>query len=284
MEKKIAFLFLIYDTILNEDIWHLFFQHADPKKYVIYVHYKTQKTLKWFEHCKLKNCIPTNYVIDTTIAKAHNILIEEALKDPYVYKTINLSQSCIPFKSFDYVYNFVTRDNNSHFNTMPMSDWSISVTGPALKFLRRDEIHKAANWFILNREHAKCGLTHDEYFTYFEHVQSPEEFLYMTMFRKHCPENIVCTNYSAEGATTFTNWDYKWGMVYKYSNDASIKHYSNISEDELNYLLESPCLFGRKFYHNCKVNDVPMVSYEPYIQLICSPLSANIDSIPSDKS
>jgi hypothetical protein len=269
--KKIAFLFLIYDLITNEDVWNLFFQHVDPNKYVIHIHYKTQKELKWFEKNKLKNCIPTNYIIDTTIAKAHNILIGEALKDPHVYKTINLSQSCIPFKPFEYVYDFLTKDNNSHFNMMPMTNWSISVTGPAIKFLKRDEIHKAANWFILNRNHANCCIEHNEYLTYFENVHSPEEFLYMTMFKKHCPNDMLCTNYSAEGATTFTNWaPQDSGMVYKYPCNSSIKNYSEISKEEVDYLLHSPCLFGRKFNSNCAVDGVPLASFEPYVQSIRS--------------
>jgi len=265
--KRIAFLFLIYDTIHNEDVWHAFFENADPNKYTIFVHYKTQIPLKWFEKYKLTHCIPTNYVIDTSIAKAHNLLIEEAMKDPTVYKTVNLSQSCIPFKSFNHVYEFLTKDNSSHFNLMPMSDWSMSVTEPALQFLKREEIFKAANWFILNRQHATCCLEHPEYFTYFHGVHSPEEFLFVSLLKKYSPEDIVYTNYSAERATTFTNWDSAWGMVYKYPTYSSIKHYSEISEEELTYLIGSPCLFGRKFNHSCTVNNAPLILYEPYIQL-----------------
>jgi hypothetical protein len=268
--KKIAFLFLIYDQIQHEEMWHLFFKDADPEKYTIRVHYKTRASLKYFESYKLKNCIATNYVIDTTIAKAHNLLIEEALNDQDVYKTVNLSQSCIPLKSFDHVYDFLTRDESSHFNLMPMSDWSLAVTGPALAYLRRDEIHKAANWFILNRTHATTCLSHLEYLEYFKSVHSPEEFLYITLLKKYAPENITYTHYSAEGATTFTNWDYKWGMVYKFPVDASIKHYSQISEEELTYLMESPCLFGRKFNGDCKVDGTPLSAYPPYRTLLSS--------------
>jgi len=267
---KIAFLFLIYENILFEEVWYEFFKNVDPEKYVIYVHYKTQRTLQYFEHCKLKNCIPTNYVTDTSIAKAHTLLIEEALKDPLVYKTVNLSQSCIPFKSFDYVYDFLTKDENSHFNLMPMSDWSIAVTWPALAYVKREDIHKAANWFILNRDHATCCLEHVEYFDYFKDVHSPEEFMFITLLKKYLPEKMTCTNYSAECATTFTNWNSNWGMVYKYPVDASIKTYSNISKEELNYLIESPCLFGRKFYGDCLVEDKPLASYSYYLQHIKS--------------
>jgi len=267
---KIAFLFLIYDTIHFEEVWHAFFKHVDPEKYLIYVHYKNQRPLQFFEHCKLTNCIPTNYVTDTSIAKAHMLLIQEALKDPLVYKTINLSQSCIPFKSFNYIYEFLTKDENSHFNRMPMSDWSISVTWPALAYMKREEIHKASNWFILNRDHANCCLEKVDYFEYFKQVHSPEEFMFITLLKKYMPEKMTCTNYSAEGATTFTNWDSNWGMVYKYPVHCSIKNYSTISEEELHYLMESPCLFGRKFNSDCRVDNVPLLHYTSYIQHIKS--------------
>lgn len=46
---KIVFLFLIYDTIHFEKVWYEFFKNIDPEKYVIYIHYKTQRTLQYFE-------------------------------------------------------------------------------------------------------------------------------------------------------------------------------------------------------------------------------------------
>jgi hypothetical protein len=264
MIPKIAFLFLIYDVIHQEELWERFFRNVDPAKYMIIVHYKWQKPLKYFEAYKMKECIPTKYVTDTSIGKAQLMMIEEALKDPTVVKTVNLSQSCIPLKSFDHVYHFLTKDNLSHFNTMPMSDWSIAVTHPARKFVPFEEIKKAANWFIVNRTHATCCIDHPEYFTYFEHVHSPEEFLFLTLLAKYSPEDICYTNYSAEGATTFTNWDKAWGMVYKYPCLASIKNYSDISEEEFQYLLSSPCLFGRKFTGGCTINSVPMKDHVFY--------------------
>jgi len=266
--KKVAFLFLIYSEFNNEELWYIFFKNIDPEKYIIKIHYKTQHTLKYFEKYKIKNCIPTNYATDTSIARAHNILIRSALEDKDVVKTINLSQACIPLKSFDHIYNFLTQDNLSHFNIMPMSDWSVTVTKPALKYLKRDEIHKAANWFILNREHAICCLEHKEYLDYFHSVLSPEEFIYITLLKKYNCANLCLTNYSAEGATTFTNWNSEWGMVYKYPVHASIKNYTTISEEELLYLLSSPCLFGRKFHPNFKVDTKPAILFEPYIEKI----------------
>ena len=59
--KKIAFCFLIYDEIVHEDIWNNFFKKVDKSRYSIYIHYKNNKKLKFFEDNKLKNCIETGY-------------------------------------------------------------------------------------------------------------------------------------------------------------------------------------------------------------------------------
>ena len=51
---KIAFLFLIYDSINQEDLWSQFFENVDSEKYSIYVHFKRNKKLKHFEDIMLK--------------------------------------------------------------------------------------------------------------------------------------------------------------------------------------------------------------------------------------
>ena len=58
---KIAFLFLIYDEIVHEDLWAKFFEGVDPSLYMIYIHYKNDKKLKHFEKYKLKNCVETEF-------------------------------------------------------------------------------------------------------------------------------------------------------------------------------------------------------------------------------
>ena len=50
--KKLAFLFIIYDEILHEDLWWNFFKNVDPNKFSIYIHFKEQKPLKYFEWAK----------------------------------------------------------------------------------------------------------------------------------------------------------------------------------------------------------------------------------------
>jgi hypothetical protein len=40
-------------------------------------------------------------------------------------------------------------------------------------------------------------------------------------------------------------------MDYKYPSTRGLKNYNFITEDELLYLMNSKCLFGRKFNTNC---------------------------------
>ena len=59
--KIFGLCFLIYDKINHEELWYNWLKNVDKKKYKIYIHYKTDKKLKYFEKYKLDNCIETKY-------------------------------------------------------------------------------------------------------------------------------------------------------------------------------------------------------------------------------
>ena len=61
-------------------------------------------------------------------------------------------------------------------------------------------------------------------------------------------EEVVVTHNAANDATTFTNWE---GMDYRYPSYFGLKNYNEISQEELKLLLESRCIFGRKFTIPC---------------------------------
>ena len=111
--QKIAFCFLIYDEIVHEEIWNLFFKNIDHNKYNIYIHYKTNKPLKYFEKYKLlsSECIHTQYA-DVSMPLALNVVLRKAFnEDSDNYKFIFVSGTCIPFKSFNYIYDVLTKDD-----------------------------------------------------------------------------------------------------------------------------------------------------------------------------
>jgi hypothetical protein len=235
-----------------EELWYNYFKDVDESKYKIYIHYKLDKPLKYFEKYKLKNCIETNYA-DETLIHAHNILFKEGLKDD-CYKIISLSQSCVPLKPFDYVYEFLTKDKYSHFNVCPDRQcWPKCER--LLGYYSKKVIKKSSNWFILNKPHCEIvtSMNKNMINIIYSKILSPEEIFFITtLYHNKKEDEIQKTNNSSNNATTFTNWpdmDYKYVFIPKIG-DRLPKNYDVIREEELNYLMNSNCLFGRKFTKN----------------------------------
>jgi len=243
--KKIAFLFLIYDKINLEELWYKFFNKVDKNKYTIYIHYKMNNPLKHFEEYKLKNCIETKYA-DISLVCAQNILLKEALKDDNNKHFIFLSNSCVPFKNFDFIYNKLSIDN-SYFNIMPQSQ-CFPRCDYLLNYIEKKNIQKSSQWCILNRKHSNI-MIEDDYINLYKNIYAPDENCYITnIFIHNLQEEIITTDNLADKATTFTNWA---DMDYKFASDKGLKNYTFISDEEINHLLNSNCLFGRKFSREC---------------------------------
>jgi hypothetical protein len=269
--NKIAFLFLIYDMINHESIWHRYFRDFEggvrKSQYNIYIHYKTDVRLEFFDEYKIhkSKIIDTKYA-DISIVKAQNILIKEALKDAKNTHFIFLSGSCIPLKSFDYLYHYL-EPKYSYFHVADPDD-CFPDCEVALQYIPKRHIHKASQWCILNRKHAELltdGATvanadtatsssTNTYLRWFEDTYAPDELCYISylsyIYNDTLDDEIIATSYHSppEVATTFANWE---DMNYKYVSERELKNYKSISEEELEHLLRSKSLFGRKFKPSC---------------------------------
>jgi hypothetical protein len=246
--KKIAFLFLIYDILNLEELWRYFFLNVDKNKYTIYIHFKNNVPLKYFEQYKLKKCIETKYA-HVSLVLAQNILLEEALKDKNNKHFIFVSNSCIPFKNFEFVYNKLDIDK-SYFNIMPQEQ-CFPRCDCLLTNVERNNIQKSSQWCILNRKHSQIILsyTDSKYIQLYETVYAADEICYITtLFINNLQEEIIATPNLANNSTTFTNWE---GMDYAFPSSRGLKNYTFISEKEIQHLINSDCLFGRKFNADC---------------------------------
>ena len=269
--NKLAFLFLIYDVINHENIWFNFFKGISKTKYNIYIHYKPDalETLDFFNEYKIKKSktIDTKYA-DISIVKAQNILIREALKDKDNKHFIFLSGACIPLKSFNYIYNYLDT-RYSYFHIAGAED-CFPDCEVALKYIPRHHIKKASHWCILNRRHgellsdaaasdASDASDANNYLVWFKDTYAPDELCYISYLSyiynsssstSSLDNELISTSYDSppEVATTFANWE---DMNYKYVTDRELKNYKNISEEELEHLLKSNSLFGRKFKPSC---------------------------------
>ena len=245
--KKLAFCFLIIDIINLEELWNIFFKNVNKNKYNIYIHFKADKKLKYFEKYKLNNCVHTQYA-DISLVKAQNLLLDEALADPETTHCIFISNSCIPLKNFTHIYNSLNRDY-SYFNMNPNIE-CFPRFNSVLNFVKKKYIRKSHQWCILNRKHASLMLGEKSYLKWFRHCYAPDESAYITnIFNNRLEREIITTYNSTTSATTFVNWDERifvdrggnlggrWGP----------KYYDSITIEELTTLLNSRSLFGRKF-------------------------------------
>ena len=246
--KVLGLCFLIYGKINHEKLWYNWLKNVDKKKYKIYIHYKNDVKLKYFEKYKLKNCIETKYA-DISLVKAQNLLIKASVKDNCTHQIL-LSNSCIPLKSFYYTYEYLDV-KFSYFNKAD-DKYSFPRCNKSIKYLNRKFIKKGSQWCILNYKHAKLLITEMDYMNWFNYNGAvPDEHCYLTkLFKSKLDSEIITTPNLASGATTFTNWR---DMDYPYQNHYGLKNYDVITKEEIDYLITQPCLFGRKFNPDCKV-------------------------------
>ena len=177
--KKVALCFLIYDKINHEEIWYKWLKNINKSKYNIYIHYKEDKKLKYFNDYKLKNCIETCYGC-LSVVQAQNLILEEALKDKNNHHFIWLSQSCLPFKSFNYIYKNLDT-TKSYFNKFP--DSQVFPRGDnLLKYFERKNIKKASMPAIINRKHAILFINNNSTINKnFKNVDNVDKFVYLTL-------------------------------------------------------------------------------------------------------
>ena len=219
--------------------------------YNIYIHYKENKPLKYFESYKIKDIIPTEWC-GISLVKAQNKLVELAIKDSNNQHFIFVSNSCIPLKSFNYIYNALDT-KYSYFNkAIPyVKEFSQSI-----------KAYKASQWCILNRKHTQKILENYEILnTIFKIFKTkyvkacPDEYIYISLFYHLGLENeLILTTQLSSDATTFTGWT---DMTNYKDFEKSIKkgqpnNYSKICKEELDYLVKSKSLFGRKFNVGCE--------------------------------
>ena len=249
--KKIALCFLIYEEIYHEELWYKWLNNIDKNKYNIYIHYKNNKPLKYFDKYKIKEHIETCWGC-IGIVLAQNAILREALKDPENQHFVFLSDSCVPFKNFNYVYNYLDI-SKSYFNISPDSQ-VFPRANTALKYIKKENLKKAAMASIINKKHAKLFIDNDENIqVWFKDMQIPDEIVYISLiYHNNLQNELITTPNLAAGAIIVAQWEDM--LNYKiFPNSIKIKpyEYKYISPEEVDYFINSNSLFGRKFLKNC---------------------------------
>ena len=251
--KKIAFCFLIKKKINHEELWYNFFKNIDKSKYNIYIHYKKNNPLKYFEHYKINNTINTGWC-KSSLVLAQNILLENAMKDKNNQNFIFISESCVPLKSFYYVYN--TLDiKYSYFNHHRIYSFNKK---------HNIKLHKHSQWCILNRKHTQIILENTEKFNKILTILKyklccPDEYAYLTfLYYLGLEKELKIEKNLILNFTTFITGMGKIKYTKKNNETKINRNYTGanmfvkISKEDIEFLVKSKCLFGRKFKSDCK--------------------------------
>ena len=220
-----------------EELWHIFFNNIDKDLYNIYIHYKINTKLKFLDNYKLNNCIPTKWG-DISLVNAQNLLLKEAIKDEENEHFIFLSNSCIPLKNFDFIYNNLNI-NYSYFDLSPKKN-CFPRCNKLKSYINFKNIHKSSQWCILNKKHVNIILNNRHIYNLFKkyNIFAPDEHIYIcTLFHEKIETEIV--NIS----TTFKN--------FKKNSDSHPEEFKSLNKKNFINIVNSKNLFARKFTINC---------------------------------
>src|SRR5688500_3280959 len=105
MKAKLAHLFLIRDGLNHGPLWKRFFR-GRKGLYEVYVHAKSPSQLKsdWLRGNLISDYCDTQWG-SVSLVKAELLLLKAALQDTSNRFFVLHSESCIPIRRFDFVYN-----------------------------------------------------------------------------------------------------------------------------------------------------------------------------------
>ncbi|KAK7311838.1 hypothetical protein RJT34_10226 [Clitoria ternatea] len=271
---KVAFLFLTPGSLPFEKLWHVFFKGHEGK-FSIYVHASREKPVhvsRYFVGRDIRSELVSWGKF--SMVEAERRLLANALLDLDNQHFVLLSESCIPVRHFEYVYNYLLYANVSFIECY--TDHGPHGNGRYVEHMlpevEKEDFRKGSQWFSMKRQHAVIVMADNLYLTKFKHHCRPnmegghncysDEHYLPTFFNMLDPGGI--SNWSV----TYVDWsEGKWHPRSFSAKDVnyhllktltSIEECPHITSDAKRSVLITPCmwngskrpcyLFARKFY------------------------------------
>ncbi|XP_071697498.1 glycosyltransferase BC10-like [Rutidosis leptorrhynchoides] len=257
---KIAFMFLSVGSLPFEKLWDKFFQGHEGR-FSIYIHASRDKPVHTSRHFFNRE-IRSGKVEWGTISMvdAEKRLLANALKDLDNQHFVLLSDSCVPLRDFDYVYNYLMYTNLSFIDSFsdPGPHGSGRYSEHMLPEVEKKFFRKGAQWFTMKRQHAVIVMADSLYYAKFRDYCRPgmegsrncyaDEHFLPTFFHMHDPNGI------ANWSVTHVDWsEHKWHPKTYEKKDISeqlIKNITSISEsihvtsEDKKETMIDPCLWN----------------------------------------
>ncbi|XP_051114302.1 glycosyltransferase BC10-like [Andrographis paniculata] len=233
---KIAFLFLTPGALPFEMLWDKFFQGHEGK-FSVYVHASKDKPVH-FSRYFLDREIRSQKVVwgRISMVDAEKRLLANALLDPDNQHFVLLSDSCIPLRRFDYVYNYLLYTNISFVDSFedPGPHGSGRYIEYMLPEVEKKDFRKGAQWFTMKRQHAIIIMADSLYYRKFRDYCRPgmekgrncysDEHYLPTFFHMLDPSGM------ANWSVTHVDWsEGKWHPKSYRARDISLDLIRNIS-------------------------------------------------------
>jgi hypothetical protein len=248
---KLGFLFLCKNNINQLQLWLDFFKD-NYDKCNIYIHSYDQQNISqdFIKKYHIDKVIDTGWGdIYDVIRYIMNISVENNDN-----KLILLSESTIPTKSFDYIYDYLTKDNKGYLNynmsnklIVDMQTVRYKNNCKKIKDFKEnvDFTHWYYNesWIIFNIEMSEIIVKDNIHLNYFKKAFAHDEnypiYLYSLYNKLDLFHNIKLT---------YTNW-----KTQEIKGKKHPKLYDDIDNKLLKNLSNSDILFARKFTDNSNI-------------------------------
>ena len=234
MTSKVALCFLTYDNLSQPSLWKGF---INPK-YNIYIHNKTSFKGIFAKYC-IKNRVETKWGHMSLVHATLN-LFKKAYETSDNEYFVLLSDKCIPLYTEEYIYNTINKWNNNIILSYKMNPERFN-TFQDKTFFDEDNFVKQHQWMVLNRTTVKFFIENDYTPIFGNTFNVPDEHYFINIMQKF---SIPFTNKQV----TYVNWE-EDSDLQKYRKRP--KTYSHLTNDMIENIKKSGCLFMRKVGPEC---------------------------------
>ncbi|KAG9160376.1 hypothetical protein Leryth_008783 [Lithospermum erythrorhizon] len=195
-----------------------------------------------------------------SMVDAEKRLLAYALKDTHNQHFVLLSDSCIPLRSFDFVYNYLMYTNVSFVDCFedPGPHGNGRYSERMLPEVEKKDFRKGSQWFTLKRQHAIIIMADSLYYSKFRDYCQPG-----MKFGRNCysDEHYMPTYFHMLDPAGISNWSLthvdwsegKWhpksykaqDVTYEFmKNITSIMNNFHVTSDKKKVVSISPCLWN----------------------------------------
>ncbi|CAH2077533.1 unnamed protein product [Thlaspi arvense] len=273
-DSKIAFMFLTPGTLPFERLWDRFFQGHEGK-FSVYIHASKERPVHYSRYFVNRE-IRSDEVVwgRISMVDAERRLLANALRDPSNQQFALLSDSCVPLRSFEYIYNYLMYSNVSYVDCFddPGQHGSGRHMNHMLPEIQKKDFRKGAQWFTMKRQHAVATMADSLYYSKFRDYCGPgiennknciaDEHYLPTFFYMLDPNGI------SNWTVTQVDWsERKWHpktympeditheLLNNLTSADTVVHVTSVGMGEEIWMpcmwngIKRPCyLFGRKFH------------------------------------